>query len=214
MQGPVILQILFVFENCLVIICIPANLVTIVILSCGKCDLSKGISLYLVSMAAADLLVVIFGIILTSLYYSYFPFSFLSYTAVCSVNGTLGYAAIDCSVWLTIAFTFDRFVAICYYNLKARYCTEKTAAMVITTVCVVSVLRNVPFYFKYQPYGTMDGIPWGCATKPDFFTLPGWVAFFWVHHLLNPLTPYILILLFNALTVRHIMLANRARRGL
>ncbi|XP_043541983.1 probable G-protein coupled receptor 139 [Chiloscyllium plagiosum] len=184
------------------------------VLSQGKCGVTKGISIYLMSMAMADLLAVLFCVIIDVLCYEYFPFSFLFYRAVCSANAILGYAAIDCSVWLTITFTFDRFVAICCHNLKARYCSEKTAAAVVSTVCLVNILRNIPFYFKYQPYGTWGGVPWGCDIRPEFFILPGWVAFFWLHHRLNPLIPYLLILLFNALTVRHIVLANRARRGL
>lgn len=191
-----------------------ANLLTIVILSRGKCDLSKGISIYLITMALADLLVVVFCIILASLFSRLIPASFLFYTAVCSTNAVLGYATIDCSVWLTIAFTFDRFVAICCHNLKVTYCTTKTATLVIGIVCALNVLRNVPFYFKFRPYGFFNGIPWGCATRLEFFSFPGWVTFFWIHHLLNPLIPYVLIVVLNALTVRHIVVANRARREL
>ncbi|XP_072409791.1 probable G-protein coupled receptor 139 [Chiloscyllium punctatum] len=180
----------------------------------GKCGITKGASLYLISMATADLLVILFGIILNALASTYFPLSFLLQPAVCSVNAALAYAAIDCSVWLTITFTFDRFVVICCHNLKARYCSARTAAAVVSTVCLVNILRNIPFYFKYQPHDTLDGVPWGCNTRPEFFTLSGWLAFFWIHQLLNPLIPYLLILLFNALTIRHIVFANRARRGL
>eukprot|EP00061_Rhincodon_typus_P012937 g39003.t1 len=160
-----------------------------------KCGITKDISLYLISMAMADLLVIFFSVILNALARIYFPFSFLFHPAVCSANAVLAYAAIDCSIWLTIAITFDRFVSICCHNLKVRYSTEKTAVAVVSTVCLVSILRNIPFYFKYQPYATLDDVPWGCATRPEFFILPGWVAFFWLHHLLNPLIPYLLILL-------------------
>ncbi|XP_072409785.1 probable G-protein coupled receptor 139 [Chiloscyllium punctatum] len=193
---------------------LPANLVTIVILSRDKCGITKGTSLHLISMATADLLVIVFNIILTTLAFKYFPDSFLFYTAVCRTNIAMGSAATDCSVWLTIAFTIDRFVAICCHNLKARYCSARTAASVVTIVWSVSILRNIPFYYKYQSLGTWGGVPWGCGIRPEFFILPGWVAFFWLHQLLNPLIPYLLILLFNARTVRHIVLANRARRGL
>ncbi|XP_059497262.1 probable G-protein coupled receptor 139 [Stegostoma tigrinum] len=191
-----------------------SNLLAIVILSRGKCGICKGSSIYLISMATADLLVIVYNIILITLAFKYFPVSFLFYTAVCRINIAMGYATKDCSVWLTIAFTIDRYVAICCHSLRARYCTEKTAASAVCIVCFVSILRNIPFLFRYQSVGTWYGVPWGCDLKLEFFTLPGWVAFFWIHHLLNPLIPYLLILLFNALTVRHIVLANRARRGL
>ncbi|XP_072892291.1 uncharacterized protein [Hemitrygon akajei] len=38
-------------------------------------------------------------------------------------------ASTGVSVWLTVAFTCDRFVAICCENLKTKYCTERTAAV-------------------------------------------------------------------------------------
>ncbi|XP_072133768.1 probable G-protein coupled receptor 139 [Mobula birostris] len=214
MNKPIILLIEFYFNSCLAIVGVLANSMTIVILSRGNGDLSKGVSAYLISMATADLLVVIFCIILRSLLHRLFPAMFWFYTTVCNTVVLLGYTAIDCSVWLTIAFTVDRFVAICCHNLKVKYCTTKTAAIVITTVTALSVLRNIPFYFRSEPYGFYNGIPWGCAIKLEFFSLPGWVAFFWIHHLLNPLIPYFLILILNVTTVRHIVLASRARRGL
>ncbi|XP_078288072.1 uncharacterized protein LOC144612368 [Rhinoraja longicauda] len=87
------------------------NLVAIVILSRGKCGLSTCTTRYLVAMAAADLLTLITGVILFRLRYHFFPWSILSITPVCSVFDVLKSAATDCSVWFTVTFTFDRFVA-------------------------------------------------------------------------------------------------------
>ncbi|XP_078075261.1 putative G-protein coupled receptor 139 [Mustelus asterias] len=190
-----------------------ANLVTILVLSRGNCGLSSGIVLYLVCMSTTDLLVLAFCV-LHSILYSYFPFSFLFYTAACRTEAIICFTAIDCSVWLTTAFTFDRFVSICCHNLRTRYCNRRTASWVIAALCAANLLRNIPFYFKYTHYGIINGIPWGCAPRLSFFSLPGWVVFYWLHHILNPLVPYVLILVFNVLTVWHIVLSSRARKAL
>ncbi|XP_067865177.1 probable G-protein coupled receptor 139 [Heterodontus francisci] len=214
MVQPVIIQIENIYYPTLAIIGVPANLVTIIILSRGNCGLSKCITCYLVAMAVGDLMVLIFEVILYEVKDAYFPYSFLNYTPVCSLNLALLFVSIDWSVWLTVAFTFDRFVAICYQTFRAKYCTEKTAIVVITVVCFLSILENVPIYFIYEPREIIDNVPWSCYVKSSFYTLPIWVAFFLFETILTPFAPFVLIVLFNTLTIRHIVLANRVRSGL
>ncbi|XP_067837955.1 probable G-protein coupled receptor 139 [Heptranchias perlo] len=191
-----------------------ANLMTIVVLSRGNCGLSKCITRYLLGMAVADLLVLIFEVVLYEIKDSYFPFSFLNYTPICSLNIALLFMSIDWSVWLTVAFTFDRFVAICHQTFSKKYCTEKTAAVVITVVCSLSLIENAPINFAFEPREIIDDVPWSCYVIPSFYTLTIWIAFTWFEIILAPFVPFLLILLFNAQTIRHIVQANRMRRGL
>ncbi|XP_067865228.1 probable G-protein coupled receptor 139 [Heterodontus francisci] len=187
---------------------------TIVILYRGKCGLSRCITRYLVAMAAADLLVVFNDVILNRINEYYFPTTFLFLTPVCCFRYVLIRAATDISVWLTVAFTFDRFVTICYQKLRTKYCTEKMAAVVIGTVCLLFCFKNIPLYFTFEPYITIDNIPWGCNQKLQYYTLTAWVAFSWIGRCLTPLLPTFLILLLNALTVGHILTASRVRKRL
>uniref|UniRef100_UPI00398F2DA1 probable G-protein coupled receptor 139 n=1 Tax=Pristiophorus japonicus TaxID=55135 RepID=UPI00398F2DA1 len=193
---------------------VPGNLATIVILSRGRCGLSRCITRYLVGMAVTDLLVLITAVILNRISVIYFPVLFLSTTPVCSLKIALIYVARDCSVWLTVAFTFDRFVAICCPKLKAKYCTERTAAIVMGTLCAVSCVKNFPWYFVYEPLYIIDGVPWYCNIKLKFYTELFWTAFDSIDRILNPCAPFVLMLLFNAVTVRNILVANRARKRL
>ncbi|XP_072346561.1 probable G-protein coupled receptor 139 [Scyliorhinus torazame] len=196
------------------IIGVPVNFVAGVILARGKCGLSACTTRYLVAMAASDLMVVITADILFNIGCYYFAVSYLNITPVCSVILVLTSAATDCSVWLTVAFTFDRFVAISCHNLKRRYCTGKTATVVVTTVCILLCFKNVPFYFVYEPGEIIDNVPWFCYRKPNYFTEPGWIIFDWFDTMLIPLFPFTLVLLFNALTVRYILVASKIRKGL
>ncbi|XP_067829896.1 probable G-protein coupled receptor 139 [Heptranchias perlo] len=214
MGQPVIIQIENIYYPILAIVGVPANLVTIVILSRANCGLSRCVTRYLVAMAAADLLVLIFDVILYEIKDAYFRYSFLNYTPICCLNLALIFASFDCSVWLTVAFTFDRFVIICCQKLRTKYCTDKTAAVVIAVVCSLSVLESVPIYFVYEPGEIIDNAPWSCYVKSSFYSLPIWVAFLWLETILTPFVPFVLILLLNALTIRYIVLANRVRRGL
>ncbi|XP_059495582.1 probable G-protein coupled receptor 139 [Stegostoma tigrinum] len=191
-----------------------ANLLTIVVLSRGRCELSNCITRYLIAMAAADLSVLIFEVLLYEIKDAYFPYSFLNYTPVCSLNLALLFASVDCSVWLTVAITFDRFVAICCQKLRRSYCNTKTASVTIGFVCTLSVLESIPIYFVYEPREIIDNLPWSCYVKASFYALPVWSAFLWLESVLTPFAPFLLILLFNILTIRCILQANRLRKRL
>ncbi|XP_067909599.1 probable G-protein coupled receptor 139 [Heterodontus francisci] len=180
----------------------------------GKCGLSSCTTRYLVGMATADLLVIITEVILRRLSYYYFPWYFLNITHVCTTVIALSRAAADCSVWFTVTFSFDRFVAICCQKLKTKYCTEKTAAIVLATTCILLSLRNIPFYFIHEPKQIINNVPWFCVIKPSIYTEPGWVGYDWLDALLLPLLPFALILLLNGLTVRYMLVASRVRKGL
>ncbi|XP_048475298.1 probable G-protein coupled receptor 139 [Rhincodon typus] len=193
---------------------LPANLAVIAILFRRTCGLSRCITYYLVSMAVTDLLVMVTAVILNRIAGIYFPFSFLSITPVCSFRAALNMAVIDNSAWLTVAFTFDRFVAISCQNLKVKYCTKKVAAWVIGVVSTLCCLKNIFIYFEFEPKYVMNNIPWLCSIKDICYTSPAWAAYDWIRSILNPCLPFILILLLNVLTVRCILLANRTRKRL
>ncbi|XP_072123061.1 probable G-protein coupled receptor 139 [Mobula birostris] len=210
--------VIFVFESIyypiLAAVGITVNLVAIVILCRGNCGLSKYITRYLVAMATADLRVVIVEVILKRINNIYLPISVLFITPVCAMILVIKIAALDCSVWFTVAFTFDRFVAISCQKLKPRYCTEKTASVIIATVCTLACLRSIPLYFMYEPGFLINNIPYLCVETAVYYISPLWAAYKVFDTVVTPLLPIFLILSFNALTVKHILKSNKIRRTL
>ncbi|XP_059505448.1 probable G-protein coupled receptor 139 [Stegostoma tigrinum] len=207
-------QIEDIYYPVLAVLGISANSVAILILSQGKCGLSKRITHYLVAMAVADLLVIFTDVILFAVIPFHFPNTYLATTPATSLAHVLLSAATDISVWFTVAFTFDRFIAICCHKWKTIYRTEKTATVATATVTVLFSLKNIPWYFVYEPEYIIDNVPWGSIASPSFFTETAWVAFDSLSIILTPFLPFILILLLNALTVRHILLTSRIRKKL
>ncbi|XP_048419850.2 probable G-protein coupled receptor 139 [Stegostoma tigrinum] len=203
-----------IYYTIIAVVGVPVNLVAILILSRGKCGLSKCTTYYLVAMATTDLLVITTAVIFEKINTYYFPGSFLDITPICSVIFVLCYVATDCSVWFTVTFSFDRFVAICCQKLKGKYCSEKTVTVVLATTCILLCLKNIPWYFAVESKELIDNIPFFCNIKPSYYTDPGWVGYNCVDKALTPLLPYIFILLFNALTVRHIFVTSRVRKNL
>ncbi|XP_067894485.1 probable G-protein coupled receptor 139 [Heterodontus francisci] len=215
MREPTILhQIEDVYYAVLAVVGILVNSLAILILSRGKCGLSKCITHYLVAMAVADLLVVFTDVILFTVIHIHFPGTYLDTTPARSLVLVLLYAATDISVWFTVAFTFDRFVTICCLKMRMKYCTEKTVTVIVTTVSVFFCLKNIPWYFIYEPEHIIDNIPWGTIETLSFCTEVAWVTFQSLSIILTPFLPFGLILLLNALTVRHILVTSRVRRKL
>ncbi|XP_062890828.1 uncharacterized protein LOC134338714 [Mobula hypostoma] len=190
------------------------NLMAIAILTRRKCGLTKCITIYLVGMATADLLGVIIAVVLEQINNIYVYARFLLITPICAVTHVLRLAIMDCSVWLTVAFTFDRCIAICSQRLRERYCTERTANVVIVIVCVGSCARYAPCYNSVEPYIIVDNVPWRCIGSAEYFTSAVWKAYQMFNTITTPLLPIGLIVLFNAITIRHIIMANRIRREL
>ncbi|XP_067835731.1 probable G-protein coupled receptor 139 [Heptranchias perlo] len=209
-----ILQIKEVYYPILAAVSIPANLMTIVILSRGNCGLSKCISVYMVAMATADLLVMIVNVIVYHILIYHFPLSFLSHTPVCKFILYMTIVTLDLSVWFTVSFTFDRFIALCCQKFKTNYCTERTAATVTTTVAVLIFLKDIPSLFAIEPQEIINKVQWGCRSRVAFFSSPPGAAYVWFHVISLVCLPFTLIALFNSLTIRRILVASRARRGL
>ncbi|XP_078263202.1 putative G-protein coupled receptor 139 [Rhinoraja longicauda] len=213
-EATILHQIEDIYYPVLAAVGIPVNLMAIVILSRGKCGLSRCITLYLVAMATADLMVIFTDVILYTIIPFHFPGTYLDTTPAKSLLLVLLSAATDVSVWFTVTFTFDRFVAICCQKLRTKYCTTETATVVLIAVSVVLSLKNIPLYFIYEPEYIVDDVPWGSTISLSFYTKTAWVAFDLFCITLTPCFPFLLILPLNVLTVRFILVKGKIRRRL
>ncbi|XP_059499064.1 probable G-protein coupled receptor 139 isoform X2 [Stegostoma tigrinum] len=164
-------------------------------------------------MTTSDLLVLLFYVLVNQILSHLFPQLFYYYTLACRLNTITTAAVIDCSVWLTVSFTFDRFISICFQSLRRSYCTPKSAALVIGVIYFVSYVRNIPYYFSNIPLQVDNNVQIGCRPNPSIDTAPAWRVFYWVHVVLTPLAPYVAVALLNLLMVRHILIASQVRRG-
>ncbi|XP_038656981.1 probable G-protein coupled receptor 139 [Scyliorhinus canicula] len=209
-----ILLIKEIYYPILAVVGVPANLMTIVTLSRGNCGLSKCISIYMVAMATGDLLVMIINVMVYYIFSYHFPHSFLSHTPVCKFILYLTAVSLDLAVWFTVSFTFDRFIIICCQIFKTKYCTERTAALVITMFSILTFIKNIPMFFAYEPEQIINKLWWGCQANLAFFFSPFGAVCIWFHSIWRVWLPFPLIVLFNSLTVGRVLVASRVRRRL
>jgi len=193
-----------------------ANLLTIAILIRGNCGLSKCVTCYLVAMATADVLVIILEVIFKQIPHVYLGVfvNLMQSIYVCHIHFALLQTAKYCSVWFTIIFTFDRFVAICCSKLKSKYCTTKIASVTLGSVTVLSCLLNVFWCFFLTGAYNFSISLWFCLYTPEFVSFLHWAVVEFINYIINPCVPFVLIILLNVLTVRHILVSSRARKRL
>ncbi|XP_048476695.1 probable G-protein coupled receptor 139 [Rhincodon typus] len=189
-------------------------MLTIVILCRRNCGLSNCISVYMLGMAVADLLIMINYVLLYHIISYNFPLSFLAYTSICKLLLYLAPVTIDLSVWFTVSFTFDRCVMICCQKIQARYCIKRTAVLVITSLFVMIMVKNIPTLFAYEHQRVINKVQWGCQTRVAFFSSPPGAAFAWFHTAWVVWLPFTLIALFNSMTIKHVLIGSRARSSL
>ncbi|XP_038656401.1 probable G-protein coupled receptor 139 isoform X2 [Scyliorhinus canicula] len=187
---------------------------TIVTLIRGNCGLSKCICIHIVSMATGDLLVMIINVMMFQIFSYHFPHSFLSHTPVCKFILYLTGVSLDLAVWFTVSFTFDRFIIICSQTFKTKYCTERTAALVITMVSILTFIKNIPILLALEPQQIINKLWWGCRVNLAFVSSPFGTVYIWFYSIWRVWLPFTLIVLFNSLTVRRVLVASRVRRRL
>ena len=54
------------------------------------------------------------------------------------------------SIWLTLAFTFDRYIMICHPFTAEPFCTISRARKVIAGIFMIGTLFNIPKFFEYR----------------------------------------------------------------
>ena len=133
------------------------NILSIVVLT-QKCMNSSTYS-YLTSLAVCDLLFLLFSMIIlvkdtekpphdyfsqtnVLIYFSKYLFSYLH---------PIAFTFQVTSIWLTLAFTVDRYIMICHPFKAERFCSVSRARKVIAGIYLLGILYNIPKFFEYRP---------------------------------------------------------------
>ena len=86
--------------------------------------------------------------------------------------------------------------------------------MVLGIMRVLSLLKNIFWYFLYTTEYYLSNSSWFCRVDFRVTRSMAWAVVELMHYIITPFLPFVLILLFNVLTVRYILMASRARSRL
>ena len=120
------------------------NILALIIL-CRPKMRKLSITIYLIVLAFADATTLTF-LLLDNLN-RYYINQKLDSDIWCKLVAFITNSAIDSSVWLTIAVTAERFVAVCYPLKASTLCTWKTAGITTTFITLSALLYNIKSFW-------------------------------------------------------------------
>ena len=120
------------------------------------------------------------------------------------------FTAGDVAIWFIVAFTFDRFVAVCFPFHKRSVCTARRAVAASVCLLVLAVAKNFHEFWTrgHEFYRGDELIRCGVSDEYRYFH---WYVRPWIAFTVIMAAPFCIILLCNCLIVRTLVHAQRRR---
>ncbi|KAK3596653.1 hypothetical protein CHS0354_006204 [Potamilus streckersoni] len=134
---------------------------------------------------------------------------------LCKILIFLGYVSSDASVWLIIAVTVERFIAVCFPLKAYTMCNIRKARCIIFLVICLICIINVHFLWTVdlKSVSSNDTVGRKCEASDDHKVLVE-VAWPWVDAAIYSFLPFVAITILNSLIVRQIFSAKQKRHQL
>lgn len=133
----------------LMVIGLFGNLITVIIMT--RRGMRSTTNMYLAALAFVDMLYLVLTFILgLSHYPNMAEYKYYAYWKLRPFLMMLTDACSNTSVWLTVTFTIERYIAVKYPMKGKVWCTEKRAKMLITCVFVFGILFAAPVPFEWK----------------------------------------------------------------
>jgi hypothetical protein len=109
-------------------------------------------SIYLSLLAVGDVTVVVVGLTPEWLHQLHLVAVWDLHPWVCRVEMYLYYTSLDFAIWVLMAFSCDRFIAVCFPLKKRKFCTPKRALFVCAIIFFVANLNAHVFWTRGAEY--------------------------------------------------------------
>ncbi|XP_046377973.1 FMRFamide receptor-like isoform X1 [Haliotis rufescens] len=124
------------------------NTLTVIVLT--NKTMRTSTNCFLMALAIWDSIVLLVTFFLISLGEFTDEYKYTVFPYIVAFIYPLGLVAQMITIWLTVSFTVERYIAVCHPLKAAGMCTINRARMVIVGVCFVSLLYNIPRWLEYQ----------------------------------------------------------------
>ena len=169
---------------------------------------------YLAVLAIMDVLVLYVGLL--RMWIAQFTDDIQNMTNwLCKGVNYLGYVSSDSSVWLIIAVTIERFIAVCFPLKAPQMCNVRRARMVILLVIVIICLVNGHIIWTVELKYLRNNASFISLCEPSedhtFLVKSIWP---WVDAAIYSFVPFVIITLLNVLIIRQVLAARQQRNQL
>ncbi|XP_044270726.1 FMRFamide receptor isoform X4 [Tribolium madens] len=138
-----------VFVPIVVCIGVGGNTVTVMVLTRKRMRCSTNI--YLTALAVADIIYLLFVFVLSfAVYDNINDRKYELFWRFFGLTHWLCDAASNASVWLTVSFTLERYIAVCHPIKGKVLCTENRAKIIITGITIFCILSTLSTTFEYE----------------------------------------------------------------
>ncbi|XP_014262107.1 FMRFamide receptor-like [Cimex lectularius] len=206
----------FVFVPVIVIIGIIGNVITIIVLTRKR--MKSSTNSYLTALASSDLLFLVFNMILSLEHYRGMKhLDCITYWQIWRFSIWLADVTGGISVWLTVSFTLERYIAVCYPLKGKIICTESRARKVITVIVILVPLITITTPFEYtvelqidERTNTTQGIDTSELGKNETYK----TLFYTTSSILFMIIPFIILTIFNSLLITAVQQSQKHRNKL
>lgn len=193
------------------------NVITIVIMTRRR--MRSSTNNYLAALAIFDMMYLIFTFILSLSHYPRIPDSdnyiywnlrpfFLMLTDTCS----------NTSVWLTVTFTVERYIAVCHPMKGKVFCTESRAKKAIVVVFVFCFAFTIPTPFEWVVKEKINEETNHTTLYLDYSAFGNnymyKTIYYWLTVVFFIFIPFILLAIFNSFLIRSVHLSKVQRSSM
>ncbi|KAG8198440.1 hypothetical protein JTE90_022178 [Oedothorax gibbosus] len=190
------------------------NTVTIFIMTQRR--MRSSTNWYLAALAIVDMSYLVFSFILSFTAYPHIHESqFYFYWKLWPYFVTITDASSNSSVWITVTFTIERYIAVCHPMKGKVICTESRAIKMIVIVFLICFFITLPTFFEYNIIETENPLTNVTEVHLDTSDLgnnPVYVTtYYWIITVTFVFIPLLLLTVFNAFLIKSVH-SSKSRR--
>lgn len=171
---------------------------------------------YLAALAIFDMIYLIFTFILSLKHYpNAHSIDYYWYWYLLPISTMITDASSNTSVWLTVTFTIERYIAVCHPIKGKVICTESRAKRVILCVFIICLSVTLPTPFEWTIVERWDNKTQQPILEAEFSDLGKNDTYKNIYYHLTVflfvLVPLILLVIFNSFLIRSVHISNKER---